>query len=362
MKKIAISIAVLTVMFSSKTLHAQAEWRDGSGAIVNTVTTNIYRTDRVSIGTATPTFPNRLHVFSNTTANEGTRITNQGTGAGTLFLENTGSGGRNWGLFSSGSGNTPQGGAGNFFLFDMTSGATRFYVKGSNGFIGMNTVSPLQHLHVNGNFLIDGAYSSLFFGADVSGSHQYGEYGAEHISISGKSGLNFWKPFGSHFQNGTSVGATMNYVLFLNDDGRVGVNTDNPTAQFTVNGKTLIGDPAAVNINTTTTYSLYAQHGVLTSKVRVAVVNSSNWADYVFEKDYRLRPLNEVEQFIAVNKHLPEVPSACEVEANGVDMAEMDATLLKKIEELTLYVISQEKQIGQMKREIEQLKKDDSND
>jgi hypothetical protein len=69
------------------------------------------------------------------------------------------------------------------------------------------------------------------------------------------------------------------------------------------------------------------------------------WPDYVFEDSYNLLELSEVEQFINKNKHLPGIPSASEVEANGIDIGDMQSKLLLKIEELTLYIIKLEKRI-----------------
>jgi len=83
-------------------------------------------------------------------------------------------------------------------------------------------------------------------------------------------------------------------------------------------------------------------------RARKVVVNQDIWADYVFSNDYNLKLLSEVENFIKENKHLPEVPSEKEVKENGVDLGEMDAILLKKIEELTLYILAQEKRIQQL--------------
>jgi len=93
-------------------------------------------------------------------------------------------------------------------------------------------------------------------------------------------------------------------------------------------------------------------------------------ADFVFEPDYKLRPLDEVEIFVKENKHLPEIPSAKQMEADGVNVAEMNKLLLQKVEELTLYSIQlkkdnldlsekqnrQEKQLGLQKEEIEKQK------
>jgi hypothetical protein len=78
-------------------------------------------------------------------------------------------------------------------------------------------------------------------------------------------------------------------------------------------------------------------------------VDMNNWSDFVFHPSYQLKPLIEVEKFIKTNGHLEDIPSATEVEQNGVNVGEMQAKLLQKVEELTLYVI-------ELKKEIEQLK------
>ncbi|EFK58568.1 hypothetical protein U0038_06455 [Sphingobacterium spiritivorum] len=72
-------------------------------------------------------------------------------------------------------------------------------------------------------------------------------------------------------------------------------------------------------------------------------VETANWPDYVFEEDYKLTPLAEVETFIKANKHLPEVPSAREIEEDGLSLGEMNKLMMKKIEELTLHLIEKEK-------------------
>ena len=78
-------------------------------------------------------------------------------------------------------------------------------------------------------------------------------------------------------------------------------------------------------------------------------VTQLGWADYVFDANYSLRPLNEVESFIKLNKHLPDVPSAKDVETNGVDLGDSQVILLRKIEELTLYVIELKKEVDALK-------------
>ena len=101
-------------------------------------------------------------------------------------------------------------------------------------------------------------------------------------------------------------------------------------------------------------YNLFVKGGILTEELRVSL--ASGWADYVFNKDYILKPLNEVENFINANGHLPNVPSAKEVKENGIELGEMAKIQQEKIEELTLYVIEQNKINQSQSKEIEELK------
>ncbi len=79
----------------------------------------------------------------------------------------------------------------------------------------------------------------------------------------------------------------------------------------------------------------------------------TGWADFVFDKDYKLPTLQEVENHINQHKHLPDIPSEAEVKENGVSLGEMQAKLLQKIEELTLYVIKQEKEIKDLRKRLD---------
>jgi hypothetical protein len=84
---------------------------------------------------------------------------------------------------------------------------------------------------------------------------------------------------------------------------------------------------------------------------------SSGWADYVFAEDYTLKPLEELSSFIKTNKHLPNIPTAKEVEINGIELGEMNAKLLEKVEELSLYIIQQIKEITTQKQQPEEQNK-----
>jgi hypothetical protein len=221
-----------------------------------------------------------------------------------------------------------------------TTSGTNIY-NTNTGSVGIGTVNPITKLHVdNGAITVSG--NNPYGGPQIVLGPAPSNNNAWSIE-SMTSGLNFWRPA----LNGQANFG--NYFLFLkHSNGNVGIKTDNPTAGLTVNSNVLIGNPASVNLPAG--YKLYVETGILTEKVKVAVKNTANWADYVFAKGYELKPLSEVETFINANKHLPGVPSAEEVVEEGIDMAGMDAKLLEKIEELTLYVIKMEKEINELKK------------
>lgn len=120
------------------------------------------------------------------------------------------------------------------------------------------------------------------------------------------------------------------------------------------NGKVTIGvDPAATNLNGN--FKLFVGTGILTERVKVE--HSGIWPDFVFNDEYKLQSLKEVEEYIRHNKHLPNVPSAGNVAENGIDLGEMDGILLQKIEELTLYMIDLKKENDNLRARLEKLEK-----
>jgi hypothetical protein len=110
-----------------------------------------------------------------------------------------------------------------------------------------------------------------------------------------------------------------------------------------------------IGIGTTTPDAKLAVKGTIHSQA--VLIDMNGWNDYVFKKGYRLIPLSEVKIYIDQNQHLPEIPSAQEMVKNGLDVGEMNKLLMKKVEELTLYVIEAKEEINELKKQVKNLKK-----
>lgn len=155
-----------------------------------------------------------------------------------------------------------------------------------------------------------------------------------------------------------------------NNSNAIKVNTSNPSVKvlsvfrndskntFVVygDGKTQIGVGQPKVGGSAANAMLSVDGLILAKEVKIAIANT-HWADYVFDKKYNLMSLKDLEIFISKNKHLPDVPSNTEVENNGIDVIEMNATLLKKVEELTLYLLEQNKRIEKLEKENATLNK-----
>ncbi|MCE7990557.1 MAG: hypothetical protein HEP71_01200 [Roseivirga sp.] len=204
------------------------------------------------------------------------------------------------------------------------------------GNVAIGTATAASKLHVNGDIYVPlnksmgyspGGDTFTYAGDDV-GHYTLGWYsvpGSAEARLSGYGGIKLF----------TASTARM----YISDQGDVGIGTVTPTAKLEVDGNALF------------------QGKIESTKVRVSTTPQGGWPDYVFEPEFKLRPLSEVEAFVKDNKHLPEVPSAKEVEANGIDLGNMDATLLKKVEELTLYMIEMDKKLKKLEEENQELKK-----
>jgi hypothetical protein len=185
-----------------------------------------------------------------------------------------------------------------FILFSsLLFGQTNFFP--ATGSVGIGTLSPLNALHVYTNSDLygiitgDGENSNLRITGTAEGATGYGVI--------------------QTFIGGSTKGGVLS---LQRGGGNVGIGTGTPTEKLSVNGKI---------------------------RAHEVKVETANWPDYVFAKDYQLPSLQETEQHIKEKGHLSGIPSAEEVKANGINLGEMNAKLLKKIEELTLHLIEQEK-------------------
>jgi hypothetical protein len=222
----------------------------------------------------------------------------------------------------------------------------KLLIENENGNVGIGTISPFTKLNVfqgagdnnvgspairvggTGNypsleFGIKGAYDGMIstYGNDL---HIYaGNWRYNNVASTENHSISFYT---------SQIGSTNwnTAKMYLNHYGNLGIGTTNPTERLSVNG----------NI-----------------RAKKLIISQQNWSDYVFAKGYKLRSLAEVENYFKTNQHLPDVPSAKEVVSKGINVGDTQALLLKKIEELTLYVIELKKENMTIKNEFENLKK-----
>ena len=221
--------------------------------------------------------------------------------------------------------------------FDSNSNGTNNFSVGANtnnlantyftvldgGNVGIGTSSPAYKLHTLGDIYIEGGWLK------VSGSNGIlfqsfggGFYMTDATWIRTYGNKNFYHNSGIMRTDGIfQVGSNGNRFI-VNSSGNVGIGTISPTYKLSVKGTIGCGE------------------------IKVEDVNL--WADFVFEPEYNLMSLNELEIFIKTNKHLPEIPTATDVKENGIAVGEMNAKLLQKIEELTLYIIQLEKRVSEL--------------
>jgi len=228
----------------------------------------------------------------------------------------------------------------------------------NNGYIGIGTVNPQSMLHTvtNGDDI------------DAGGSKQY----SQGLIIEGRTG-----------GRSATIGAQLEFVIPANTDGlnpwgqgRIITVAGNSSSGNAV-GKMIIGTRRMFDKKGTGQQWFYGDDividgvgnvgiGTLSPKEKLSIngkiraheikVETANWHDYVFSKNYGLPTLQSVEKYIEQNGYLQEMPSAKEVESNGINVGEMNAKLLKKIEELTLYLIDLDKKVNKLSTENKELK------
>jgi hypothetical protein len=182
--------------------------------------------------------------------------------------------------------------------------------------VGIGTDNPIANLDVRGKI-------AMSAGANVG-----------YIPVSNANGIMTWTDpttigTGSVWNTNPDQNSPPNSIIYTAGSVNIGISqkTDNGNFKLSVDG----------NVRAES----------------IEVYLESIWPDYVFDKDYSLKTLTELEKFITKNKHLPNVPSASEVKDNGINLGEMDAILLQKIEELTLYIIEQQKRIEELEKQTQ---------
>lgn len=242
---------------------------------------------------------------------------------------------------------------------------TKLFMEGPTGNIGIGNVTPAEKMQVTGNLLVrnptqNGALILSPASTDLGIDPEFYIQSAETGSGNGPS---------FHISRNAMFRTSDDTYQYIDDEGEEAISilfergnmkfNYAPAGTGAINWETQVfmeGPTGNVGIGTTNTldYKL-AVNGSIGSK-EIKVESPSDWPDFVFDKDYELRSLSEVENYIDENNHLPEIPSQNEVEENGLNLGEMDAKLLQKIEELTLYMIEMNKRIDQLEKENKQLK------
>ncbi len=221
-----------------------------------------------------------------------------------------------------------------------------------NRWIGLN--SPDGVITRKGTINIKGPWPTTGYGYSLTGESltNLNEWGTPHYGLflgSASNGVNL----------SFSQASGANPIIMSGFYG-LGFKTYKGSMVLTERGHVVIGegdldDSLMENLaaNPNTDYRLYVTKGIRSESVKVDL--KSNWPDYVFKSDYDLLPLDDVRDFIGKNNHLPNVPSEKEVEENGIDLAEMDATLLRKIEEMTLYILELNDKIKSLEKELSEV-------
>ncbi|WP_029272453.1 hypothetical protein [Flavobacterium sp. KJJ] len=200
-----------------------------------------------------------------------------------------------------------------------------------NGNVGIGITAPEAKLHIYGN---NGETTNIILAADYPDRYRW-----RFKTMDRGNAIDLDFTVSNHIDNQEQV-----LILSASNSGR---------PEFQLYNNAIVANDGNVGIGTATPDSKLAVNGTIHSKeVKVDMIG---WPDYVFKKEYTLPTLEEVEKHITEKGHLENIPSQEEVLKNGINLGEMNAKLLQKIEELTLYTIQQQKNTEKLTKIIEEL-------
>ncbi len=190
-----------------------------------------------------------------------------------------------------------------------------------NGNVGIGNIVPSAKLHVNAGhmtsdaFVFEGSHPSTSKGLDLTIRSTSGAFPL--LKLANVYRNSFWNIENGRYGSG-EIGfykSGLGTAMLIDGSGNLGIGTTTPDFKLDVNG---------------------------TMRAKEVIVET-DWSDFVFEDSYQLRSLDEVENHIAKHGHLPDVPPASIIESDGLSVGEAQKIMMQKIEELTLYLIEQEK-------------------
>lgn len=216
----------------------------------------------------------------------------------------------------------------NYDLKLQTAGTDRLTIDYNSGKVGIGESNPQEKLHVNGSILLP-VNKYLKFGTENASSGYLKVHNASCCYNT------YFDIKGSLFFRNENGGSNQGALLGLQSDGTITMG---------------VKEKYDNTVTNTDGHKLMVNGGILCENLKVIgdVPNS----DHVFAADYKLKTIEEVQDFVETNKHLPEIPSARDFQKNGYSVGEMDDLLLRKVEELTLYVIQLKKENDKMAEKL----------
>ncbi|MDZ4744898.1 MAG: hypothetical protein SGJ05_02725 [bacterium] len=234
----------------------------------------------------------------------------------------------------------------------------RLIIKPS-GYVGINQSDPKELLQI-GHLMTFNEYGFMGFNAYWDGSNMKNMYANRASVTMGLGDARVGIP--ELFVINVDEQSTSNATIFgtfkgmcISTVGDMGVGTLAPKSKLHVFGDVTIGvDRCTASVSSGINYRLSVDGAIFAKEIWVKV---SDWADYVFDPNYNLMPLADLQDFVNENRHLPGVPNAEEVAKDGISVSEVQKNLLLKVEELTLYILQLSKQNETLQQEFAAIKK-----